>query len=107
MLCNHCKKNTATCQGYLIINGRFIKADLCSECGRASLSLTQNIFTDSYSVMTNKRKCKTCGTSFSRISDTKLLGCSDCYKEFKDILMPQIEAVQGGSLHGGKAPRRR
>lgn len=36
--------------------------------------------------------------------EKKRLGCSECYKNFEDILMPIISGMQRGDQHIGKVP---
>jgi protein arginine kinase activator len=50
--------------------------------------------------------CKNCGTSYNEFKKTGFLGCSECYKNFNNILGPIIKRVQVNLDHTGKIPKR-
>ena len=105
MLCQHCKKNTATVNYVEIINGNKFESYLCETCYAALNSKSSgDLLTDWFGVNpTAKKVCPVCGTKFSDYERTGLLGCASCYDMFKEELLPVIQRIQGKTNHVGKA----
>ena len=128
MLCDICKKNEATIHITKIINGTKQEINLCEKCAMEKGILNtvpqidfvspfsfQNILSGIMDYMVNANNeqyksfdisCKNCGTSYNEFKKTGLLGCSECYKNFKNILDPIIKRVQVNLDHKGKIPQR-
>lgn len=49
-----------------------------------------------------EKVCSFCKKSFNNFLTTGLIGCANCYKTFKDNLIPVIKSVQYGLKHVGK-----
>ena len=49
-------------------------------------------------------KCSRCGLSYSDFRKTFQLGCSQCYKTFKEQLEPMLRRIHGSIIHKGKVP---
>lgn len=49
-------------------------------------------------------RCSRCGLRYREFARTGLLGCSQCYEEFKDQLEPVLRRIQGQVRHTGKVP---
>ena len=109
MLCQYCKKNTATINYVGMINGVKFESHLCKECyaiyGDALNSKSSgDILADFFGMNPIAHKiCPVCGTKFSDYERTGLLGCASCYDIFKEELMPHIQRIQGKTNHIGKA----
>ena len=111
MLCQHCKKNTATYNRVDDINGEVFKTHLCQSCylklfgGLNSLNSVGDINALLFGSPTKRRKtCPVCGTTYDDYEQTGLLGCASCYDVFKEELVPSIKRIQGKDIkHVGKS----
>ena len=131
MLCEQCKKRTATVFYNENINGKTNSFSLCGECAakirdKGELreitsmihsfadpfcSVHDSLFHDFFGFPVGKRKgedkkCPTCGTTFQSISQHGRVGCADCYTAFRRELDPLINSLHGSALHCGEAPSR-
>lgn len=128
MLCENCKKNEATIHITKIVNGVKREANLCEKCAREKQGLEfnsdfldvgapftfQNILSGIVDYISQANNidnnaepvCPNCGTTYSEFKKTGLLGCSQCYKNFKQTVMPIINRVQLSSEHKGKIPKK-
>lgn len=121
MLCQDCKKRSASVHLTEIVNNKKTEFHLCQECARkkegfamfAPLSindlLASFLNTDKPSQATGLKeaeKCGTCGIDYNEFRKSGRLGCGDCYKSFRNQLLPIIKRVQGGSAHSGKVSKR-
>ena len=118
MLCENCKKNTATTYFKQTVNGKTREVFLCSECaskmglgdsflnfGKFGLGLgAMSNLLEGYGVPTAS-VCPTCGISLNEVSKTGIVGCSDCYDAFRDYLRRLIPRISGNKAHNGKAPK--
>jgi protein arginine kinase activator len=50
----------------------------------------------------NDRECPTCGTTLRDIRAGGVVGCADCYRVFRDRIVP--EECRGGQLYSGRVP---
>lgn len=116
MLCENCKKNTATTYFKQTVNGKTREVFLCSECA-AKLGLGDSLlsfgnFGLGLSAMSDllsvpapaSSRCPTCGASLREISDTGMMGCADCYDTFRDYLRKLLPRIAGNKVHVGKVP---
>lgn len=127
MLCDICKKNEATVHITKIVNGIKQDLNLCEKCAVENGELSfvpkinfvapfsfQNILSGIMDYMNNSNEdtedfdiiCKNCGTSYREFKKTGFVGCSECYKEFSNILQPVIKRVQANLEHTGKIPKK-
>jgi len=121
MLCQDCKKRLATVHMTEIVNEKTTEFHLCQECAQkkeafsmfAPLSINDIIASlmnmEKASQLAEKKevgKCRTCGIEFNEFRKMGRLGCGDCYKSFRNQLLPLIKRVQGGTAHAGKISRR-
>lgn len=115
MLCEKCKKNTATTHIKTVVNGVVTEKNLCGYC--AAMSGYSNFVNNGFSSMLNllfgdelatgsikEVRCKCCGTRFSDIAESGKMGCSECYSAFRDKLTPYLQRVHGTTEHIGKRP---
>lgn len=123
MLCQHCKTKEATNHYKRIINGRKEEAYLCVDCahalgydrmmeemtlGMGLGSMLGNFLSATSSVNTalaGVERCPHCGASFNDIVSWGMVGCGDCYSQFRDRLMPSIENLHGHAVHNGKVAK--
>lgn len=131
MLCQKCKKNSATVHLVKLVNGEKSDIWLCEECAKkiAGISLEvpmvsmseeqfQNILGDFFDTIDKKNQeskplkelnvdiiCKNCGLTYSKFKQTGKLGCPECYSSFRDLIDEEIEKVQGSTINVGKTPK--
>lgn len=117
MICNECKINQATVHITKIINGIKKEMHICGECAKKLESLGGFKLVNesgnfmpmlSFSLEEGKSKgkiCSSCGTKLSDFNNSGYLGCTHCYTEFADYLLPIIKRVQRGLKHIGKIPK--
>ena len=103
MLCQRCKKNTATYHNVEIIDGKRFESHLCEICHTAFPEADSGLYEWMFGTPNKKRKtCPVCGTTFAEYERTGLLGCASCYDIFKEELTPTILRIQGKVEHVGK-----
>ncbi|MBQ1966102.1 MAG: UvrB/UvrC motif-containing protein [Clostridia bacterium] len=117
MLCENCKKNTATTYFKQTVNGKTREVFLCSECA-AKLGLGDSFMNFSNfglgfnamsellggSVAPSVSTCPTCGISLKEVSHSGMMGCADCYDTFRDYLRKLLPRISGNKVHTGKVP---
>lgn len=122
MLCQNCGKNEATTHVKRIINGSTSEYHLCQNCasklGYGDFfggfddfgfgGLFGNLFSQGQSLMgdtsSSALRCEKCGSTFRDIAESGKVGCADCYRIFKDRLMPSFQKIHGRTKHIGKSP---
>lgn len=112
MFCEKCGKNHATTHIKTVVNGIVRECNLCSACaaqsGYGSNSITGMLASmlGDMSSQTHKsqKRCEVCGATFSDIAHSGKMGCDECYKTFKDEILPYIKRVHGATKHTGKIP---
>ncbi|MCH5299277.1 MAG: UvrB/UvrC motif-containing protein [Ruminococcus sp.] len=115
MKCQKCNKNNATTHIKRVINGEFEEYNLCSECAKEMgynnifgsfaddfNSLFGSFFENALPARTQATRCEFCGTSYSDIARTGMVGCANCYDVFADRIMPTVRRVHGNTTHCGK-----
>jgi protein arginine kinase activator len=120
MLCERCKKNEAVYNITKIVYNKKVDLHICEQCarelGETSSPLSfQNIISELMGYTNKPHKvekhydprCSNCGTYYSEFKTEGLLGCSECYHSFGDLLDPVLKRVQGSVKHVGKIPRSR
>lgn len=116
MLCENCKKETATTHIKRTVNGVTKEYYLCPECA-AKLGFSNFNFFDMNdlwgSLLGNQntsipqaKRCKTCNTSFDEIVKCGKMGCPDCYLEFRNEIMPTLIKMHGKTEHKGTSPEK-
>ncbi len=125
MLCERCNKNEATVHIVKVINGLKEEHNLCESCAKeqegvglgSEINMVspfsfQNLLSglvdyfnqSSQDVKSTEITCKNCGMTYSQFKQKGLLGCSECYQNFNQTVMPVIKRVQGNTEHVGKVP---
>lgn len=119
MKCQKCGKKQADTHIKRVINGEFEEYDLCSDCAREMgytnifgdishsiaddfNSLLGSFFGNALPARSQATRCEVCGTGYSDIARTGMMGCANCYSVFSDQLMPTIRRVHGNTTHCGK-----
>lgn len=114
MLCENCKKNTATTYLKQTVNGKTSEIFLCSDCA-AKLGLGEtssfmgfdSVLPKFFETRTPQTvsKCPTCGMSANEFSRGGKVGCESCYDHFKAMLAHPIQRFHGNNKkHIGKRP---
>ncbi|MBQ9785180.1 MAG: UvrB/UvrC motif-containing protein [Clostridia bacterium] len=131
MLCEKCKKRTATVFYNENLNGKTRSYSLCGECAaklreKGDLQditsmigsfadpfadLHDDLFGGFFGMPTLKsvhaeKKCPTCGCSYSDIAREGRVGCADCYVTFENELSRTLQSVHGTTSHTGAVPSR-
>lgn len=110
MLCEKCKKKTATVHIKKSINGKKMEMYLCQDCARDYDDLFSNpssmfdsLYTPNLSnTHAPSRVCHTCGMTAHEFATKGYLGCSDCYEAFASMVASMISRVQPASTHVGR-----
>lgn len=76
---------------------------LCSACYR-KLYGKEPARPETTAETSTDRACPSCGRTLGEFKKTGLLGCADCYKAFRDDLVPIVKFTQGRLHHTGKDP---
>ncbi len=114
MLCQQCKKQTATVHLTDLVKGDKRERHLCEECAsREGIAVKQhvsindvlNTFLQAGVQELSKIKCPDCGISFVEFRSQGVLGCPNDYDVFGEPLASLIERAQDGETHHtGKSP---
>ena len=116
MLCQHCKKQTATVHLTDLVKGEKRERHLCEACAsqegviikpHVSVPELLNSFLMSQSNVqeVSRIRCPDCGMTFMEFRSQGLLGCPNDYEVFGEYLGGVIERAQEGKTHHtGKAP---
>ncbi len=112
MLCEKCGKNHASTHIKTVVNGVVKEYYLCSVCAAQSgyagngISgiLASFLGEASHPTVKIQKKCSLCGATLNDIAKNGKIGCSECYKTFKDELIPYIKRIHGATMHVGKTP---
>ena len=129
MLCETCKKRTATVFYNENINGKTRAYSLCGECaaklreqgelkqissmlgGLASpfSALQDDLFGGFFGIPgasggATKKKCGGCGATYAEIASGGRVGCPDCYTTFREELARSIRSIHGTTTHAGAVP---
>lgn len=114
MLCQLCHKNEATIEFTEVINDEVIQLHLCEQCahekgieleqhfGIADLLAGMGDFASEPEVKDIATKCPACGMTFSDFRKIGRAGCGECYKTFKQNLLPLLKRIHGSTRHTGK-----
>ena len=131
MLCEKCKKRTATVFYNENINGKTRSYSLCGECAaklheKGELqditsmigsfadpfsSLHHDLFGSFFGISARVQSgtdkvCPECGMTFHEIAKSGKVGCPACYTTFAEELSHLIQSVHGTTQHTGNVPAR-
>ncbi len=131
MLCEKCKKRTATVFYNENINGKSRSYSLCGECASKlrekgelqDITSFSSGFADPFSTLQGdlfgsffgiplgltasaQKKCPSCGCSYQEIRHSGKVGCPECYTVFRQELSSLLASVHGTTGHTGSIPAR-
>lgn len=120
MLCERCNKRPATVHYTEITNNKKQELHLCEECAReagiAGLGvMPQLVLHDFLGSLFEKqpvhaakvpRRCPRCGLTEQDFAKRGLLGCGECYAEFRPAVEQMLRRIHGTVKHAGKFPQR-
>lgn len=110
MLCQQCKKQTATVHLTDLVNGEKREKHLCEECAsgegvavkqHVSINDVLNEFLSQHERVQelSRMKCPDCGMTFVEFRSQGVLGCPKDYDVFGRELANLIERAQDGNTH--------
>lgn len=114
MFCQLCQKNEATIEFTEIINDEVIQLHLCEQCAHekgiemeqhfsiADLLAGMGDLTQGPEVKDITAKCSACGMTLDDFRKIGRVGCGECYKAFKQNLLPLLKRIHGSTRHTGK-----
>ncbi len=110
MLCDKCKKRTATAYVKRTVNGVTTELHLCPVCAAKEeidgglFNMLSGVFGETAATpgIGNTVRCGLCGRSFEEIAESGRLGCAECYKVFEKQLRPSLQRLHGSVRHIGK-----
>ncbi|MDR1734031.1 MAG: UvrB/UvrC motif-containing protein [Oscillospiraceae bacterium] len=115
MLCEQCGKREATTFLSQRINDDVTEKHLCAQCAaEAGLNLIPggislaDLFGSVLATGTvpppKSKTCPQCGATMSAISKVGKVGCAECYRTFREELLPSLQRMHGTVRYMGKAP---
>lgn len=123
MICERCKKNTATVFYEESINGQKRSYSLCSECateingndsalggfpfygfGGIHDEIFAGLFGNAVIPAKKSKTCPFCSATFADLQKNGKTGCPKCYETFSDELKSTISSIHGNVRHTGRAP---
>ena len=129
MLCEKCKKRTATVFYNENINGKTRSFSLCGECAAKlrekgdiqDITSMTGSFADPFSALHDdlfgsffgipsavashgQKQCSGCGTTYLEINKSGKVGCPECYSVFREELSGLLSSVHGTTSHVGSVP---
>ena len=115
MLCDNCKKKTATVHIKHIGPDGSKETHLCESCAKEdghfqfSPQISFQKFFPQFFGMTEptydtELSCPACGMTLARLAENGKPGCPNCYQIFSDSLRPLLKRLHANSQHTGKIP---
>ncbi len=120
MMCDECGIRPATIRITTIVNGEKRDRNLCSECLASSQRFKRdfsnlaghlNGLLDALKSGASKTEepipdieCSRCGTTFEKYRKSGLVGCAQCYSDFREPLQAMMSRVHGHTQHVGRVP---
>lgn len=120
MLCEDCKQKPATIHYTQVIGGVSRELHLCAACMKkhkvgvdlgdmhgllsSLLSGMEGSGEETRTQSENVLRCSRCGMDFARFRKTGMLGCAQCYQEFRAQLSPILKRIHGRVQHAGHVP---
>lgn len=126
MMCEKCGQRPAMVHVAEIINGQKQETHLCEVCAKELqihgfgffpqmnlnnflAGLLNNDFNSGSYSQTDAavKTCEKCGVSEAQFAKQGLLGCSECYPNFEEKMIPLLRRIHGNTRHIGKVPERK
>ncbi len=126
MLCQICKKKEATITFTKIVGVQKTEIHLCKDCAPffsdkfsifplpqfdindllAGLLNAIDLYHKEEGIIAGKEvKCSNCQLTYDEFKRSGKLGCSVCYRDFREQLTPLLRRLHGNSEHVGKIPQ--
>ncbi len=112
MICEHCQQHQATVHYTQVINGVRTEMNLCTACaqiqggfalGGVNTLLSGMLENDAPRAET-EATCSRCGLRYDAFRRTGMLGCAQCYTDFREQLTPVLRRIHGRLQHAGHTP---
>jgi len=114
MLCEQCNQNQASIHLTRVVNGEKSEMNLCAECakecGAFALGEISNLLSGlldgggGRAQPASGLRCSRCGLAFGQFKETGMLGCAQCYVDFRKQLQPVLQRIHGRLQHEGRIP---
>lgn len=115
MLCEQCQQNPATLHFTQVINGEKTEKHLCEACAKAQGVFTMQDVTSLLSSLLEGSapraqsagttlRCARCGMTYGQFRESGVLGCANCYQDFRKQLSPVLQRIHGRLQHEGHIP---
>jgi protein arginine kinase activator len=114
MLCQLCQKNESAIELTEIINDETIQLHLCEQCAyKKGIEMEQHFsiadllagmgdLAEGVQTREAAAKCPACGMTWYDFGKIGRLGCGECYKAFRQNLLPLLKRIHGSTRHTGK-----
>jgi len=119
-MCDECGIRPATIRITTIVNGEKRDRNLCSECLASSQRFKRdfsnlaghlNGLLDALKSGPSKAEeplpdiaCSRCGTTYEQYRKNGMVGCAQCYSDFREPLQNMMSRVHGHTQHVGRIP---
>ena len=119
-MCDECGIRPATIRITTIVNGEKRDRNLCSECLAGSQHFKKdfsnlaghlNGLLDALKSGASKSEepvpeieCSRCGTTYEQYRKRGMVGCAQCYSDFREPLQTMMSRVHGHTQHVGRVP---
>lgn len=98
--CQRCQQNLASRTLYDSRGQQFLLCESCALSAEGGTLIHKMLLPVVMgSLQMAPTACPSCGTTMQQLHQSSLLGCSDCYRHFRDPLMSTIQRVQGAIQH--------
>ena len=120
MICQKCKNAVATVCISQVVDNHKKDIYLCQKCANDSASAGLKValglnglpghlfFGSGFAPYANMPKsdtrCPACGKSFFEIQRDGKIGCTNCYRVFRESLKPIVARIHGTASHKGSCP---
>lgn len=106
MLCEICRKNNVSFTIVSLLGSKVKEINVCEDCAM----LDTKSVAHEMQKQSLLRKCSNCGFEQKILHNTfnniTLFGCSMCYNDFHDELIPLLRRLHGSTKHRGKVIKR-
>lgn len=114
MLCEQCQQNPASLHFTQVINGEKNQMHLCEQCAKSQGVFTMQDVTSLLSGLlegsasraqsAGSLRCSRCGMAYAQFKESGVLGCANCYQDFRKQLSPVLQRIHGRLQHEGHIP---
>ncbi len=115
-ICQSCKKKEAKVHLTEIVNGKKREVHLCLSCAakQGVQPMDPQAILSSLAEPTRDAEggeidnpCPRCGLTLAEFKRRGRLGCGECYRTFREALLPLLERIHGNAQHLGSGGCRR